>query len=95
MHDFGDIIVAMPKSFLNRSQRGNLKLDNCKFIAIDEVDEIFDQQKETLAEILKIAEANRPNIITCSATMKKEFIQFYDQHCKDVLKFNINEMIQK
>ena len=41
MHDFGDIIVAMPKSFINRPQRGTLKLDHCKFIAIDEVDEIF------------------------------------------------------
>ena len=34
-HEFGDIIVTMPKSFVNRHQRGNLKLDNCKFIAID------------------------------------------------------------
>lgn len=48
-HEFGDIIVAMPKSFVNRYQRGNLKFDNCKFIAIDEVDDIFEQDKETLA----------------------------------------------
>lgn len=61
----------MPKSFVNRHQRGNLKLDNCKFIAIDEVDDIFEQDKETLAQILKIAETSRPNVITCSATMKK------------------------
>lgn len=45
MHQPGDILVAMPKSFMNRYQRGNLKLENCKFIAIDEVDEIFEQQK--------------------------------------------------
>jgi len=43
---------------------------------------------------LKIAEANRPNVITCSATMKKEFLQFYEEHAKDVIKLNINEMIQ-
>lgn len=67
----------MPKSFMNRYQRGNLNLDNCKFIAIDEVDDIFEQEKDTLAEILKIGEKNRPNLITCSATMKKEFISFY------------------
>jgi hypothetical protein len=35
MHEPGDVLVAMPKSFLNRYQRGNLKLENCKFIAID------------------------------------------------------------
>jgi len=40
-HEFGDIIVTMPKSFLNRYTRGNLNLDNCKFIAIDEVDDIY------------------------------------------------------
>lgn len=70
-HEHGDIIVTMPKSFMNRYQRGNLNLDNCKFIAIDEVDDIFEQEKETLAEILKTVEKNRPNLITCSATMKK------------------------
>lgn len=40
-HEHGDIVVAMPKSFMNRYQRGNLNLDNCKFVAIDEVDDIF------------------------------------------------------
>jgi hypothetical protein len=49
-HEHGDILVTMmPKSFINRYQRGNLKLDNCKFVAIDEVDDIFEQEKETLA----------------------------------------------
>ena len=78
---------------MNRSQRGNLNLDNCKFIAIDEVDDIFEQEKETLAEILKIAQKNRPNVITCSATMKKEFLTFYEEHAKDVIKFNINDLV--
>ena len=40
-HEPGDIMVVMPKSFVNRHQRGNLNFDNCKFIAIDEVDDIF------------------------------------------------------
>lgn len=34
-HTFGDIIVCMPKSFLNRHARGNMKLDQCKLVAID------------------------------------------------------------
>ena len=51
-HEPGDVIVTMPKSFVNRSQRGNLNLDNCKFVAIDEVDDIFEQEKETLGKIL-------------------------------------------
>lgn len=27
--------------------------------------------------------------------MKKEFITFYEEHAKDVIKFNINELVQK
>ena len=27
--------------------------------------------------------------------MKKEFTQFYEEHAKDVIKFNISEMVQK
>ena len=94
-HEPGDIMVVMPKSFVNRYQRGNLNFDHCKFIAIDEVDDIFEQDKATLAEILKIAQNTKPNLVTCSATMKKEFLQFYEQNVEDVIKFNINEMVQK
>ena len=78
-HEPGDILVAMPKSFVNRSQRKNLDLSQCKFIAIEDVDDIFEQEKETLADILKIGESSpNTNIITCSATMKKEFLSFYE-----------------
>lgn len=27
--------------------------------------------------------------------MKKEFLNFYEEHIKDVIKFNINELVQK
>ena len=67
----------MPKSFLNRHQRGNLKLDQCKFVAIDEVDDTYEHEKDNLADILKILEASPSNVITCSATMKKEFLEYY------------------
>lgn len=53
-HVHGDIIVCMPKSFLNRHSRGNMKLDQCKFVAIDEIDEIYNMDKESLEQILKI-----------------------------------------
>ena len=44
-HTPGDIIVCMPKSFLNRHSRGNMKLDQCKYVAIDEIDEIYNFDK--------------------------------------------------
>jgi hypothetical protein len=31
----------MPKSFDNRYERKNLKLDNLTYLAIDEVDEVY------------------------------------------------------
>lgn len=37
-HVPGDIVLAMPKSFLNRYNNKSLRLDNCNFLAIDEVD---------------------------------------------------------
>lgn len=34
-HTHGDIIICQAKSFLNRHQRGNMNLEQCKFVAID------------------------------------------------------------
>jgi superfamily II DNA/RNA helicase len=71
-HRPGDIVLAMPKSFANRHANKNVKLDNCAFIAIDEVDEIYEQGQQELENILQICE-EAPNLklIVCSATMKK------------------------
>ena len=44
----------MAQSFLNRHKRGNMKLDQCKFVAIDEVDDIFEQSRDDLAKLLEI-----------------------------------------
>ena len=54
-HKPGDIIVCVVKSFLNRHSRGNIKLDQCKFIAIDEIDDIFKFEKDGLAKLLEIS----------------------------------------
>lgn len=51
-HVFADIIICQAKSFLNRHSRGNMKLDNCKFIAIDEVDDIYQHDRDSLAKVL-------------------------------------------
>jgi superfamily II DNA/RNA helicase len=64
----------MPKSFLNRHARGNMKLDQCKFVAIDEIDSIYQFDKDSLGQILKIVKNDRPNLIACSATMEKHFM---------------------
>lgn len=52
-HTPGDIIVTKPKSFINRFNNKSLKLTNCSFIAIDEVDEIYEQAKDELKEIFR------------------------------------------
>ena len=95
-HKPGDIIVCMPQSFMNRHTRGNMKLDNCKFIAIDEIDDIYKSDRELLGNILKIiAKEPRPNLITCSATMEKKFLEFYKEADPDYITLNINAELSK
>jgi hypothetical protein len=55
-----------------------MNLDNCRFIAIDEVDDVYHHDKDSLGKVLQIAKDSKStNLITCSATMDKHFIQFY------------------
>ena len=85
----------MSKSFLNRHQRGNMKLDQCKFVAIDEIDEIYNFDKDSLQQVLKIVKESRPNLIACSATMEKGFLNFYGDCDPDYIKLNINADLEK
>ena len=94
-HEFGDIVVCQVKSILNRHQRGNIKFDNCKFIAIDEIDDIFEHDKEGLAKFLEISTKEKCHTICCSATMKKEFLSFYNNIVKDFIKLNIDEKMME
>jgi superfamily II DNA/RNA helicase len=96
MHRHGDIILAMPKSFVNRYNNKNLKLDNCKFIAIDEVDEIYEQGGDELKSILTIAE-DTPNLklVVCSATMKSDFKEFFHKYSKNVIEMNLNDILKE
>ena len=70
-HIHGDIVVCQVKSILNRHSRGNIKFDNCKFIAIDEIDDIYEHDKDGLAKFLQISSELKTHTICCSATMKK------------------------
>lgn len=54
-----------------------MKLDQCKYVAFDEIDEIYNFDQESLGQILKILKNERPNVIACSATMEKHFLKFY------------------
>lgn len=84
----------MPKSFCSRTSRGNLKLDQCKFVALDEVDDIYDQDRDGLSDILHTLEKSNANIITCSATMKKDFMDYYKNICPDFVLNNMNQKLE-
>ena len=69
----------MPQSFLNRHKRGNMKLDDCKFVAIDEIDDLYNSDEDSLKMLLEIlVKQKNTNIIACSATMEKKFLDFYN-----------------
>lgn len=53
-HEPGDVIICQIKSILNRHSRGNIKFDQCKFIAIDEIDDIYEHDKDGLAKFLEV-----------------------------------------
>lgn len=94
-HEPADIIICQPKSFFNRHQRGNMNLQHCKFVAIDEIDEIFISDKPTLREILKIIGTARPSLIVCSATMQNEFLDFFQECVKYYITVNINKLVEE
>lgn len=96
IHKPGDIILTKPKSFINRFKNKSLKLDQCNFIAIDEVDEIYEQAKDELKEILDVVE-NAPNVklLVCSATMKNDFKQFFNSSCKNAIEINLNDILRE
>lgn len=74
-----------------------MKLNNCKFIAIDEVDDIFEQARDDLAKILEIGNAEDcpSHVITCSATMKGHFMKFYKDVCPNHIALNATDIVEK
>lgn len=95
-HTEGDIILAMPKSFLNRYGNKSLKLDNCAFIAIDEVDEIYEQGEKELESIMNAFESSpNTNLVVCSATMKKDFKDFFFKTAKNCIEMNLNDILRE
>ena len=86
----------MVQSFLNRHSRGNMKLDKCKFIAIDEIDDLYHGDETSLKKLLEIIKKEeKTNLISCSATMQKKFIDFYRNCDEDFEKLNLNEMLKE
>lgn len=52
-----------------------MNLQNCQFVAIDEVDDVYHHDKDSLAQVLKIVrDSQTTNLITCSATMDRKFL---------------------
>ena len=72
-----------------------MKLDKCKFIAIDEIDDIYKQDEESLSNILKIIVDSPSKLITCSATMEKRFLEFYRKIDEDYIQLNLNAELEK
>ena len=72
-----------------------MKLDNCKFVAIDEIDDIYKQDEENLSKLLKIITDSPSKLITCSATMEKRFLEFYGKIDENYIQLNLNAELEK
>ena len=62
-----------------------MNLDNCKFVAVDEVDDVYQHDQDSLAKVLQILKDSSTNVITCSATMDKHFLNFYKDNAGDYI----------
>lgn len=66
-----------------------MNLEQCKFVAVDEVDDVYHHDKDSLAKVLQIVrDSPNTHLITCSATMDKNFISFYEENAG---KFETNK----
>lgn len=56
-----------------------MNLEQCQFVAVDEVDDVYHHDKESLAKVLQIIrDSPNTHLITCSATMDRHFLEFYE-----------------
>jgi ATP-dependent RNA helicase DDX21 len=77
MKDGLDVIVGTPGRLIDHIERGNLRLDNLRFICLDEADQMLDigfaEDMEKILRIVKEQKENRGNIshqtLLFSATM--------------------------
>ena len=73
-----------------------MKLDDCKFVAIDEIDDLYNSDEDSLKMLLEIlVKQKNTNIIACSATMEKKFLDFYNTMDPDFQTLNINQQLKE
>ena len=73
-----------------------MKLDKCKFIAIDEIDDIYNSDEPNLRKLLEIVNKEpNTNLISCSATMEKKFLEFYRSIDEDFITLNLNQKLKE
>ncbi len=78
-----DIVVGTPGRTLDHIRRGTLKLDNIKFLVLDEADEMLNMGFiEDVEEIMSHTPDNR-RVMLFSATMPKRIISLSDRYMRN------------
>lgn len=98
--DRPEIVVGTPGRIMDLMNRGALKLDNCRYVILDEADEMLDMGFfDDIKEIVGRIENKKTWMF--SATMPKEILKLVKEHFCDPLNVKVtkkiltNEMVQQ
>jgi ATP-dependent RNA helicase DeaD len=84
-----DVVVATPGRAVDHLKRGSLRLDQMRFVALDEADEMLDMGfAEDLEIILKEASAERQTALF-SATISPGIARIAERHLRDAVRITV------
>lgn len=90
--DLPEIVVGTPGRIMDLMNRGSLKLENCRFVILDEADEMLDMGFfDDIKEIVSRIENKKTWMF--SATMPKEILKLVKEHFCDPLNVKVTKQI--
>src|SRR3989344_416460 len=88
-----DVVVGTPGRLLDHMQRGTLRLDEVKFLVLDEVDRMFDMGfREDVEKILVQCPKNRQTMLF-SATISPDINYLAKKYTKDAVEVSVKSYI--
>jgi len=88
-----DIVVGTPGRILDHMQRRTLKLDNVKFLVLDEFDRMFDMGfHRDVEKIIKQCPENRQTMLF-SATISPDLDHFAQRYTKNPVEISIDSYV--
>lgn len=83
------IVIATPGRLMDHLKRGSIKLDNIKYVVLDEADEMLDMGfRDDISKILEDTNSERQTVLF-SATMEKDIMNLAKKFQKNPVILNV------